>query len=60
MCAVATAMGYKDLYLTGIDFYQEKRESLRISSPKKKILLNCYLPFHKVRVKAIFILWNMI
>ncbi len=23
ICAVATAMGYKDLYLTGIDFYQE-------------------------------------
>ena len=59
MCAVATAMGYKDLYLTGIDFIK-KKGILTHFITKKKILLNCYLPFHKVRVKAIFILWNMI
>ncbi len=57
MCAVAAAaMGYKDLYLTGIDFYQEKR-SLRISSPKK-ILSVPY--FSKNKSQAISILWNMI
>ncbi|PRK75910.1 Lipooligosaccharide biosynthesis protein lex-1, partial [Haemophilus influenzae] len=27
---------------------------------KKKILLNYYLLFHKIKVKAISILWNMI
>ncbi|HHF0998624.1 TPA: alpha-2,3-sialyltransferase, partial [Haemophilus influenzae] len=37
MCAVATAMGYKDLYLTGIDFYQEKGNPYAFHHQKENI-----------------------
>ncbi|WP_285949813.1 alpha-2,3-sialyltransferase [Campylobacter jejuni] len=35
MCAVAIALGYKEIYLTGIDFYDNGGGMLLI--PKKKI-----------------------
>ncbi|HHE8718501.1 TPA: alpha-2,3-sialyltransferase, partial [Haemophilus influenzae] len=38
MCAVATAMGYKDLYLTGIDFYQEKGNPYAFHHQKENII----------------------
>lgn len=38
MCAVATAMGYKDLYLTGIDFYQEKGNPYAFYHQKENII----------------------
>ena len=38
MCAVATVMGYKDLYLTGIDFYQEKGNPYAFHHQKENII----------------------
>lgn len=38
MCAVAIAMGYTDIYLTGIDFYQASEENYAFDNKKPNII----------------------
>lgn len=38
MCAVAIAMGYTDIYLTGIDFYQSNKENYAFDHKRPNII----------------------
>ncbi|MBZ7954670.1 alpha-2,3 sialyltransferase [Campylobacter sp. W0018] len=45
MCAIAIALGYKNIYLTGIDFYENKNNPYVFETKKNNLL--CLLPEFK-------------
>ncbi len=41
MCATAVALGYKSIYISGIDFYQDTNNLYAFDNNKKNLLNKC-------------------